>query len=275
MIVTGREGDDLLAVLRRDTRIDARERLDVLDIVVIALFIVEVAALIVLEGGVVVRVIDLAVEDREDLIIPLLESGVEMDDLVLVVIFGVVEFGQTAEHRAVEHMMTVDQVVQTVGIAVAVHEELAALGVVAVKVGVQIFVVIVLYIHDRIIDNGIVDLQPAEEVVVLRVQRLIVGRELLQLHMPLFVGIVVEQLGADDACTDQEHDDRDDSDHDDPRACTLFRSSAARTVTVVVAAARPSVVAVVIAVPAVSAVLRTGLSRPAVIVVVIALMGGI
>ena len=274
MIVTGRERDDLLTVLRRDTRVDAGELLDILHIVVVTRFIVEVLTLIVLEMGGVIRVIDLAVEDCEYLIITLFESGVEVDDLVLVVIIDVIIFRQSAEHRTVEHVMTVDQIVHAVRITCRVHEQLAAFGVVAIKVGVQVFIVVTGYMHDRIIDDGIVDLDPTEKVVVSCIQRFIVGRELLQFHMSLFVGIVVEELGADDARTYQQHDDRDDSDHDDRGAGALLRSSAARSVTVIVTAARSSAV-VVIAASAVRTALRAGLAASAVIVVIIALTGRI
>ena len=243
-------------------------------IVVVTRFIVEVLTLIVLEMGGVIRVIDLAVEDCEYLIITLFEARIKMDDLVLVVIIDVIIFRQSAEHRTVEHVMAVDQIVHAVRITCRVHEQLAAFGVVAVKVGVQVFIVVTGYMHDRIIDNGIVDLDPTEKVVVSCIQRFIVGRELLQFHMSLFVGIVVEELGADDARTYQQHDDRDDSDHDDRGAGALLRSSAARSVTVIVTAARSSAV-VVIAASAVRTALRAGLAASAVIVVIIALTGRI
>ena len=70
-------------------------------------------------------------------------SGIEMDDLVLVVIIDVIVLGQITEHGAVVHVVTVDQEMITVGITCSVHEQLAAFGVVAVKVGVQVLVVII------------------------------------------------------------------------------------------------------------------------------------
>ncbi len=270
MVVTGREGDDPLAVLRCDARIKAGERFYVLHVVVIARLIVKVLALVVLEMGGVVRVIDLTVEDREDLIISLFKSGIEMDDLVLVVIIDVVVLGQITEHGAVVHVVTVDQEMITVGITRSVHEQLAAFGVVAIKVGVQVLVVIIRYMHHRVVDEGVVDLHPTEEVVVLRVQRLIVGGEMLQLHMTLLIGIRVEELDADDRGADEQQDDRDHSDYDDRRAGALL-PPAAGSVAVVIAVSGSSVIAVVIAVSAVGVALRTGLTASVVIIIVVAL----
>ena len=258
VVVTGREGDDPFAVLRCDARIKAGERFYVLHVVVVARLIVEVLALVVLEMGGVVRVIDLTVKDREDLIISLFKSGIEMDDLVLVVIIDVVVLGQITEHGAVVHVGSV-------------HEQLAAFGVVAVKVGMQVLIVIVRYVHHRVVDEGVVDLHPSEEVVVLRVQRLIVAGQLLQLHMTLLIGIRVEELDADDRGADEQQDDRDDSDNDDRRAGALFWSPAAGSVAVVIAVSGSSVIAVVIAVSAVGVALRTGLTASVVIIIVVAL----
>ena len=271
MVVTCGEGDDPLAVLRCDARIKAGERFYVLHVVVVARLIVEVLALVVLEMGGVVRVIDLTVKDREDLIICLFKSGVEMNDLVLVIIIDVVVLGQITEHGAVVHVVTVDQEMITVGITCSVHEQLAAFGVVAVKVGMQVLIVIVRYVHHRVVDEGVVDLHPSEEVVVLRVQRLIVAGQLLQLHMTLLIGIRVEELDADDRGADEQQDDRDDSDNDDRRAGALLRPPAAGSVAVVIAVSGPSVVAVVIAVSAVGVALRTGLTASVVIIIVVAL----
>ena len=275
VVVTGREGDDPFAVLRCDARIKAGERFYVLHVVVVARLIVEVLALVVLEMGGVVRVIDLTVKDREDLIISLFKSGIEMDDLVLVVIIDVVVLGQITEHGAVVHVVTVDQEMITVGITRSVHEQLAAFGVVAVKVGMQVLVVIIRYMHHRVVDEGVVDLHPSEEVVVLRVQRLIVGGELLQLHMTLLIGIRVEELDADDRGADEQQDDRDDSDNDDRRAGALFWSPAAGSVAVVIAVSGSSVIAVVIAVSAVGVALRTRLTASVVIIIIVALTRGI
>ena len=158
MVVTGRERDDLLTVLRCDAGINGRQRLDVLYIVVVVRLIIEVLTLIVLEVGRIVRVIDLAVEDCEDFILALFETGIKIHDLVFVVIILVIILGEITEHRAVEHMMTVDQIVVAIGIAVRVHKQLAAFGIVAVKVLVQIFFRIVRRIHDRVVDDGVVDL---------------------------------------------------------------------------------------------------------------------
>lgn len=259
-----------MTVLRCDAGINSRHRLDVLDIVVVVRLIVEVFTLIVLEVGRVVRVIDLAVEDREHLILALFETGIEIHDLVFVVIILVIILGEITEHRAVEHMMTVDQIVVAIGIAVRVHEQLAAFGIVAVKVLVQVFFRIVGRIHDRIVDDGVVDLQPAEEVMVLGVQLFIVTGELLQFGMSLFIGVRVEELDADDDSADQKHDDRNHSDDDDRRTGALFRSSAATIAAVIITAARSSVAVIAIIVAAASAViaaLRALLTTSAVIVI--------
>lgn len=271
MVVTGREGDDPLAELRCDTRIKGGERFYVLNVVVITRLIVEVLALVVLEMGGVVRIIDLTVEDREDLIISPFKSGIEMNDLVLVVIVDVVVLGQITEHGAVVHVVTVDQEMITVGITCSVHEQLAAFGVVAVKVGMQVLVVIIRYVHHRVVDESVVDLHPSEEVMVLCVQRLIVTGELLQFHMTLLIGIGVEELDADDRGAYEQHDDRDHSDNDDRRAGTLLRSPAAGSVAVVIAVSGSSVVAVVIAVSAVGVALRTRLTASVVIIIVVTL----
>ena len=221
-------------------------------------------------GG-VVRVIDLTVEDREDLIISLFKSGIEMNDLVLVIIIDIVVLGQITEHGAVVHMVAVDQEMITVGITCSVHEQLAAFGVVAVKVGMQVLVVIIRYMHHRVVDEGVVDLHPSEEVMVLRVQCLIVAGELLQLHMTLLIGIRVEELDTDDRGAYQQQDDRDHSDNDDHRTGALLRPSAAGSVAVVIAVAGSSVVVVVIAVSAVGIALLTGLTASVVIIIVVAL----
>ena len=226
VIVAGREGDDPLSVLRRDACVIDRQRLDVFYIIVVRPLVVEIRAVVVFEYVLTV-VIDLAVEHGKDLIFRLLTTCVESDLRMLFEVTLVLVFRQRAEHRAVEHMVTVDQIVVAVRVALSVHKQLAALRVVAVKVHMQILLVLIRRVHDGIINDSVLDLQPAEEVVVGGIQLLEVLRESRQSVVAELVVDIVVYLDADDRKTRDQQENGNDPDNDDTRrGALLLRLSA-------------------------------------------------
>ena len=226
VIVAGREGDDPLSVLRRDACVIDRQRLDVFYIIVVRPLVVEIRAVVVFEHVLAV-VIDLAVEHGEDLIFRLFTTCVESDLRMLFEVTLVLVFRQRAEHRAVEHMVTVDQVVVAVRVALSVHKQLAAFRVIAVKVHMQVLLVLIRRVHDGVIHDGVLDLQPAEEVVVGGVKLFEVLRESRQSVVAELVVDIVVYLDADDRKTrDQQENGNDPDDDDTRRGALLLRLSA-------------------------------------------------
>ena len=178
-------------------------------------------------------VIDLGIQHGEDLIVALLIAGVEPDDLVLVVILLLTELRQAAEHGAVAHMMAVDQRGAAVGGTVAVHEEHAALGIIAVEIHMEVGIVIAGSVHDGIVDHGVLDLQPAEEIGVALIQLIVLpqGAGLLVDRVVLFIdqlGDLAEglrlmlggdsRLGRHDRAEDEAADQNDQKEDDDDPA---------------------------------------------------------
>ena len=170
---------------------------------------------------------DAGVERRDDLVALLGIDRVEPDVSVLAPERLVLIVHQRAEHAAVLHMVAVDDdVVGRLHVARLGDIQRAAVGVLAIEIGVQIFFGRVRRVHDDVVDGRAVDLQPADGFGIFSHQRLILLqhravcglRARVQQRRDAFhdapvvpvVNIIPEQSG--DAR--KKHDCADDSDGD-------------------------------------------------------------
>ena len=164
IVGAGRKSDNV--VVNRDVNVRRNQRLHTP--------VVEMAGEIILRleehlvgvglgvGGVGAEYLDLVVLDR----------GVEIHDGVLVVVFLIIIIAYRGEHRAVVHVVPVENCVLAgkVAIAGAVEEERAGSVIRPVDEPVQV-IEVVLSLHDGVVDNGVLRVQPADNVLTLVEQR--------------------------------------------------------------------------------------------------------
>ncbi len=109
------------------------------------------------------------IEGGDNLISSLLINGVKLDELMVFPIGLGREIIQIAEHGAALHVVAVyDQVVRFPNVAGLVQIKGSAVGIVAVKINMQVFVRLVRRVHDHVVNRRSLYFEPADGIGVFR-----------------------------------------------------------------------------------------------------------
>ena len=129
-------------------------------------------------------------EHGQHLVFPVLVDGVKGEEAVFPVELVVLVVHQVAEHIAVLHVVSVDDEIGggLVRVAALLQEQAAGGGVFFVEIPVEVVLPIPFPLHDRVIDGGVLDAEPADHVRVLGVQLFIAFQDAVGVQL---IGVVL------------------------------------------------------------------------------------
>ena len=170
MVAASGQGQKLVPILRRDSRIIQGCRLSLLHIFLEPFRVTQIGILVIAEHIFLVHVVHFGIKSGYDLVCAPLIEGIKANHRMFLVkiLFGVGKEG--SKHGACVHVMTVDQIIPAILRTISIQKGNAAGRFASIKSPAQVVFRVIRGVHDRVVQLGVCYLHPPKQVMVYLIQ---------------------------------------------------------------------------------------------------------